>query len=113
MDVVEIVYRRGGELRVPVNFAVSFPAVALDRGSPPFDARGIETPRVPSLLARLRAAGYGRRVADRVVTELPWFELFATRALCLERAAAPDSNGAARGPALEATVRYLHTLPPG
>ena len=111
-DVVEIVYRRGGELRALVNLVVRFPAVGVDRESPPFDARSIETPRVPIALAALRASGYGRRVAGLVVAALPWFEHFATPALCLERLTAPDRCGAASGPAHEAVIHYLRSLPP-
>ena len=110
-DVVQIVYRRGGERRVFVNVAVRLPAVLDGEGGPlVYDARGLTTPRVPVLFGEVRASAYARRLVRIVAAELLWFERFATPQQCLEQLTAPDRNAAATGPAVERAVQYLRSL---
>lgn len=110
-DVVEIVYRRGGELSLILNLQVQFPDIVDSDGDPMwFDGRGLTTPRVPRLFAALRAPGYARRVVRQVVDRLDWFEQFATPVQCLARVKAEDFNGPRAGRRLQQMVSYLEHL---
>src|ERR1051325_1535843 len=77
-DIVEIVYRRGGEYRIIVNVCTSLPSAGEYGTSTRLSGRSPLTPPIPMLLARFRVKRYADRVVSIVQPELSWFKEVAT-----------------------------------
>lgn len=76
-DIVEIVYRRGGELRIIVNMFTSLPIAGESDTSTRLSGRSPLTPHIPVLLAQFRVERYADHVASIVQPELSWFKEIA------------------------------------
>ena len=83
VDVVELVFRRGGERRMLINLFVLLPALQLIEPGNFVAGHGILTPSLPYWFPRLRIRRYARRVWAAVEKELAWFDGCSTPARCL------------------------------
>jgi hypothetical protein len=92
-DVVELAYRRGGHVDVPVNLQVVLPLGADPQLYPAVDGCGVDTPTLPYYFPSLRVKRYGARVARRVEASLHWFDGLSSAAQCLAALSSGINNG--------------------
>ena len=103
-DVVDVPYRRGGEIAILINLQVELP---IGDSWQVFDGRGVSPPRIPTWFAASRVDRYARNVAFTVRRECRWFEQFQTPARALRAAASPERNQAKAGPVFESMMAHL------
>lgn len=110
-DVTEIVFRRGGELHLPINFLIWFGPHNGTRPLHSYSGLNIATPRIPQFFTDLRAAGYAARCLAAVTKEIEWFEQFRTPERCLDRLTAMTHGGPRKGGRIyDEMVAYLTGL---
>jgi hypothetical protein len=110
IDVVELVFRRGGELRMLINFFVLFPLVQPTEPGPRFDGCGVLTPSLPYWFPHLRVRSYALRVWRAVEAELPWFEGRSTPARCFDLLQGHHNSGPQGGAFWQVVHDHLSTL---
>ena len=108
-DAIEIVYRRGGEQSLLINFGVWLQVPDCEE-SMLFDCRGVGTPRIPTSPWQWVMRRYVNKVTRAVEGELRWFDSFATPEACLGSLSNPDRNVPRQGKNVDLMCDYLRSV---